>query len=151
MKLTIQLKKLFLTQLIVMEVLVSVLAFAQLTLQAGLIYAIPFTIITVLMVRWIYFTLLLPGCSLKDEYYFSLDKLVQKRKGEKVKEISLGYGLFVYRYAGIMRTSIVFSRKKLPQGELLKAYKNDPEVIYLPYIPRRMPKLQKYIDKATRI
>lgn len=156
MRLNIQLKKLARTPLVILEAVVFLLCLVQITfsigyLVAGLMYAVPFAVLTTLMVRYIYLSLLLPGCSLKDEYEFTPEKLVQRRKDKTVKEISLGYGLHVYRYAGILRTTLVFSRRELPQGELIRTYKKDAEVIYVPYFPRKMPKLKKYLDKSTRI
>lgn len=156
MRLTVELKKLARTPLVILEAVVFLLCLAQITfsigsLIVGLIYALPFAVLTTLMVRYIYLSMLLPGCSLKDEYEFTPEKLVQRRKGQVVKEISLGYGLNVYRYAGILRTTLVFSRRQLPQGELIRTYKKDAEVIYIPYFPRKMPKLKKYLDKSTRI
>jgi hypothetical protein len=105
----------------------------------------------VFIVRYIYLTINIPCCSLKDEYEITFDRLTHYRKGEKVKEISMGSGVNVYSYRGILRTTLVFSRRKLPQGEILKVYKNDPEVIYIPYMAKKMPKLKKYLDKASRI
>lgn len=156
MRLTIQLKKLARTPLIILEAAVFLLCLVQIifsigSLIVGLIYALPFAVLTTLMVRYIYLALLLPGCSLKDEYEFTPEKLVQRRKGQTVKDISLGYGLYVYRYAGMLRTILVFSRRQLPQGELIKTYKKDAEVIYIPYFPRKMPRLKRYLDKSTRI
>lgn len=156
MRLTIQLKKLARTPLIILEAAVFLLCLVQIifsigSLIVGLVYALPFAVLTTLMVRYIYLALLLPGCSLRDEYEFTPEKLVQRRKGQTVKEISLGYGLYVYRCAGMLRTILVFSRRQLPQGELLKAYKKDAEVIYIPYFPRKMPRLKRYLDKSTRI
>lgn len=156
MRLTIQLKKLARTPLIILEAVVFLLCLVQIifsigSLIVGLVYALPFAVLTTLMVRYVYLTLLLPGCSLRDEYEFTPEKLVQRRKGQTVKEISLVYGLHVYRYAGMLRTTLVFSRRQLPQGELLKTYKKDAEVIYIPYFPRKMPRLKKYLDKSTRI
>lgn len=151
MKLNIQLKKLAGVQLAVLEVLVGLMALIQITFQAGLIFAVPFAALTVFMVRYIYLTMMLPGATINDEFDFTLDKLTLRRKGKAVKEISMGYGLHVYRYAGLMRSAIVFSRRQLPQGEVIRAYKNDPEVIAVPYIPRKMPKLKKYHDKSARI
>lgn len=156
MRLTIALKRLARTPLAILETVVFLLCLGQITLSmgsliVGLIYALPFSVLTTLIVRYVYMTMLLPGCSMKDEYEFTPEKLVQRRKGQTVKEISLGYGLYVYRYAGILRATLVFSRRQLPQGELLRTYKNDAEVIYIPYFPRKMPKLKKYFDKSTRI
>ena len=156
MRLTVELKKLARTPLVILDAAVFLLCLFQITLSigslmVGLIYALPFAVLTTLIVHCIYLALLLPGCSLKDEYEFTPEKLTQRRKGRTLKEISLGYGLYVYRYAGILRTTLVFSRRQLPQGELLKAYKKDAEVIYIPYFPRKMPRLKKYVDKSTRI
>ena len=154
------LKKMVRKPLIVLEIVVFLLCLGQITLNifagsgellTGLIYALPFSVVTVFMVRYIYLTMIIPCCSLKDEYEITFDKLTQYRKGEKVKEISLGSGVNVYSYRGIIRTSLVFSRRKLPQGEILRTYKNDPEVIYIPYMAKKMPKLKKYMDKSTRI
>lgn len=154
------LKKFVRTPLLILETVVFLLCLAQIALDifagsgeilTGLIYALPFSVITVLIVRYIYLTLIIPCCSLKDEYEITFDRLIHYRKGEKVKEISLGSGVNMYSYRGIIRTTLVFSRRKLPQGEILKTYKNDPEVIYIPYIAKKMPKLKKYLDKASRI
>lgn len=156
MKFEISLKKLVGTPLLVLEIAIFLMCLVQITLNigyivAGLVYALPFSIITVIFVRMIYIALLAPCCNLKDEFVFSMNTLAQKRKGETVKEISLDRGLHVYRYGGIMRTTLVFSRRELPQGEILKTYKKDPEVVFFPYVPAKMPKLKKYYDKAPRI
>ena len=154
------LKEMVRKPLIALEIVVFLLCLIQITLNifmgtgellTGLIYALPFAVITLFIVRYIYLTLLIPCCSLKDEYEITFDRLTQYRKGEKVKEISLGSGVNVYSYRGIIRTTLVFSRRKLPQGEILRTYNDDPEVIYIPYMAKKMPKLKKYLDKASRI
>ena len=156
MRTEISLKKLVGTPLLILEIAVFLLCLVQITLTigyilAGLMYALPFSIVTVLIVRMIYIALLAPCCNMKDEFQFTVDTLTQKRKGETVKEISLDRNVHVYRYGGILRTTLVFSRRELPQGEILKAYKKDAEVVFFPYVPAKMPKLKKYFDKATRI
>ena len=156
MKFEIKLKQLVGKPLLFLEIAVFLLCLVQITLTigyliAGLMYAIPFSVATLLFVRFVYIALLAPCCNLKDEFSFSLNTLTQTRKGQTVKEISLDRGLYVYRYGGLMRTTLVFSRRELPQGEILKTYRKDPEVVYFPYVPAKMPKLKKYYDKATRI
>ena len=156
MRCEINLKKLVGTPLLILEIAVFLLCLVQImltigTLIVGLIYALPFSLITMFFVRKIYIALLAPCCNLKDEFRFTMDTLTQTRKGETVKEISLDRGVHVYRYGGILRTTLVFSRRELPQGEILKAYKKDAEVVFFPYVPAKMPKLKKYFDKATRI
>lgn len=156
MRLTIKLREMVGKPLLILEIAVFLLCLVQITFSigyilAGLIYALPFSIVTVILVRFIYISLMAPCCNLKDEYEFTPDRLTQTRKGVTMKEISMGYGLHVYRYGGILRTTLVFSRRELPQGEILKRYKKDPEVVYIPYIPGKMPKLKRYFDKATRI
>ena len=151
MKLNLKLWKMAGIPLLIIEIIVGLLSFVQILFQAGLIYAVIFALMTVYMTRYIYLTMMLPGGTVRDEFDFTLDKLTLLRKGKVIKEISMGYGLYVYRYAGLMRSAIVFSRKKLPQGEVIRAYKKDPEVIAVPYIPRKMPKLKKYYDNSARI
>ena len=146
--------------LIFLEAAVFLLCLGNITLNifmgsgellVGLIYALPFAVITLFVVRYIYLTLNIPCCSMKDEYEVTFDKITQYRKGEKVKELTLNSSINVYSYRGILRTSLVFSPRKLPQGEILRKYRNDTEVIYIPYMAKKMPKLKKYIDKASRI
>lgn len=146
--------------LIFMQVAVFLLCLGQITLNiffttaellTGLIYALPFAVITTLIVRYIYLALNIPSCSLNDEYEITFDKVIQYRKGKKVKELTLNSSTNVYSYRGILRTMVVFSPRKLPQGEILKTYIKDAEVIYIPYMAKKMPKLKKYIDKASRI
>ena len=52
---------------------------------------------------------------------------------------------------GLFKTMLVFSPRKLPQGEILKTYIKDAEVIYIPYMAKKMPKLKKYLNNASRI
>lgn len=146
--------------LIFLEVAVFLLCLGNITLNifmgsgellVGLIYAFPFAVITTLIVRYIYLAINIPCCSMKDEYEVTFDKITQYRKGEKVKELTLNSSINVYSYRGILRTMLVFSPRKLPQGEILKTYIKDPEVIYIPYMAKKMPKLKKYIEKASRI
>lgn len=156
MKTDVSLKQLVGKPLLILEIAVFVLCLVQITLTigylvAGLMYALPFSVITVLIVRYFYIALLAPCCDLRDDFHFSMNALTQTRKGVTVKEVALDRGLNVYRYGGIMRTTLVFSRRELPQGEILRTYKKDPEVVFFPYVERKMPKLKKYYDKATRI
>lgn len=156
MRLTIKLREFMAKPLLAMEIIVFVLCFFQIlltvgTLILGTLIALPFAVITLFMVRYICLSMLLPGAKIRDEYEFTPDTLTQTRKGQQIKQISMGYGLHVYRYAGLMRSTLVFSRRELPQGELLKIYKKDPEVVLIPYIPRKMPKLKRYFDKSSRI
>ena len=156
MKTDVSLKQLVGKPLLMLEIVVFALCLVQITLNigylvAGLMYALPFSVITVLFVRYFYIALLAPCCNLRDEFHFSMNTLTQTRKGGTVKEISLERGVNVYRYGGILRTTLVFSRKELPQGEILRTYKKDPDVVFFPYVERKMLKLKKYYDKATRI
>ncbi len=120
-------------------------------LLTGLIYALPFAVITMFIVRYIYLAINIPCCSLKDEFEVTFDRVTHYRKGKKVKELAINSSTNVYSYRGILRTMLVFSPRKLPQGEILKTYIEDAEVIYIPYMAKKMPKLKKYFDKASRI
>ena len=154
------LKKMVRKPLIFMEIAVFALCLVQIALNilytsgellTAIIWALPFAVITTLIVRYFYLALIIPSCSLNDEFEFTSDKVTQYRKGEKVKELSLNSRTNVYSYRGIMRTMIVFSSRKLPQGEILKSYIKDAEVIYIPYMAKKMPKLKKYLNNASRI
>ena len=154
------LKKMVRKPLIFMEIAVFVLCLAQISLNiiytsgellTALIYALPFAVITTLIVRYIYLALNIPCCSMNDEYEITFDKIIHYRKGEKVKELTLNSRTNVYSYRGILRTMLVFSPRKLPQGEILKTYIKDAEVIYIPYMAKKMPKLKKYLNNASRI
>jgi len=154
------LKKLVRSPLVVLEIVVFLLCLSEIFLDiflgsgeilTGLIYALPFAVVTTLVARYIYLTLIIPCCSLKDEYEFTSDRLTQLRNGEKVKELTLNSRTNVYSYRGILRTTLVFSSRKLPQGEILRKYKDDPEVIYIPYMAKKMPRLKKYLNNPNRI